>query len=70
MRTHIEKDQYKVGMQPGDYKVIVSKMEVVADMRRRPKNLLPRKYSAVATTNLTATVEPSSENDFEFELEL
>ena len=41
MRTHLEKDNYKDGMQPGAYVVTVTKLELPRDMRRMPKNLLP-----------------------------
>ena len=33
MRTHLEKDNYKEGMQPGAYMVTVTKLELPQDMR-------------------------------------
>ena len=69
MRTHLGKDDYKDGMQPGSYGVTVTKLETVPDMRRQPKNLLPRKYSSPRTSNLAADVQPSDDNDFQFALD-
>jgi hypothetical protein len=69
LSTHVERDVYKDGIRPGDYDVTVTKLEVVHDMRRRPKHLLPRKYSSPRTSKLSATVQPSSDNDFTFALE-
>ena len=69
MRTHIEKDVYREGIPPGDYDVTVTKLEVVHDMRRQPKNLLPRKYSSARTSKLSATVQPNNDNAFTFVLE-
>jgi len=69
MRTHQGKEQYKDGMQPGDYGVTVTKLEVVSDMSRPPRNLLPKQYSSVTTSKLRATVQPSKENDFPFVLD-
>ncbi len=69
MRTHLGKDNYKDGMPPGNYGVTVTKLETVPDMRRRPKNLLPRKYSSVQTSHLEAAVQPSDDNDFQFALD-
>ena len=69
MRTHLEKDNYKDGMQPGAYVVTVTKLELPRDMRRKPKNLLPKKYSLARTSNLTAHVTSTDDNHFEFSLE-
>lgn len=69
MRTHLGKDNYKDGMPAGNYDVTVTKLETVPDMRRRPKNLLPRKYSSAHASNLAADVQASDENDFQFELD-
>ncbi len=68
MRTYLEKDNYKDGMQPGDYVVTVTKLELPQDMRQKPRNLLPRKYSLARTSNLTAHVTSTDENYFEFSL--
>jgi hypothetical protein len=68
MRTYLGDDDYKNGIQPGEYVVTVTKLEVVQDMRRRPKHLLPRKYSRLQTTDLSASVTVSSENNFELVL--
>lgn len=69
MRTYLGEDDYKVGIQPGEYVVTVTKLEVVQDMRRQPKHLLPRKYSLPATTDLVASVAEAAANDFELALE-
>ncbi len=69
MRTHLEKDNYKNGMQPGAYVVTVTKLELPRDMRRKPRNLLPKKYSLARTSNLTAHVTSTDDNHFEFSLE-
>jgi hypothetical protein len=68
MRTYLGDDDYKNGIQPGEYVVTVTKLEVVQDMRRKPKHLLPRKYSLLRTTDLSASVTASSENNFELVL--
>jgi hypothetical protein len=69
MRTHIEKDIYKDGLEPGDYDITVTKLEVVHDMRRQPKQLLPRKYTTSRTSKLSASVKPTDDNDFMLALE-
>lgn len=69
MKTHIGGEDYKQGMQPGDYVVTVTKMEVVQDMRRQPKHLLPKKYRFAKSTDLKASVNSDGENHFEFVLE-
>ena len=68
MRTYLGDDDYKNGIQPGEYVVTVKKLEVVQDMRRKPKHLLPRKYSLLQTTDLSASVTASGENTFELVL--
>ena len=69
MRTYLGEDDYKAGIQPGEYVVTVTKLEVVQDMRTRPKHLLPKKYSLPATSDLVASVKPTESNVFDLELE-
>jgi hypothetical protein len=69
VRTYVAKDRYTDGMEPGNYAVTIAKLETVPDMTRRPKNLLPVKYSSVATSKLSASVKTSGENDFTFTLD-
>jgi hypothetical protein len=69
IRTHVGKERYQEGMQPGNYGVTISKFDAVPDMTRRPKNLLPAKYNSVRTSNLSASVEPDADNSFTFQLE-
>ena len=66
--TYLGGDNFKSGIEPGDYQVSISKLEVVQDMRKRPKNLLPKKYSEPSTSGLTATVKVDGENNFVFDL--
>ncbi len=68
IQTYTGGGDMKDGIQPGVYKVTVTKLEVVQDMRRRPKNLLPPKYAEVRTTDLQATVTESGDQSFAFEL--
>lgn len=63
-----EQDSFKSGLVPGDYLVSITKLEVVQDMRRRPKHLLPEKYSVPKSSGLSAKVEEAGENRFVFEL--
>lgn len=69
LETYTGGSNLKAGIQPGNYKVTVTKLEVVQDMRRKPKNLLPAKYAETRTTDLTATVSESGEQSFAFELD-
>lgn len=68
LQTYLGGEDYKPGIEPGEYDVSVTKLEVVQDMRKRPKNLLPRKYSMPKTSGLQATVTQEGDNDFEFDL--
>lgn len=68
LSTYVSGDDYKSGIQPGAYVVTVIKLEVVQDMKRQPRHLLPKKYSQPATSGLTATVKEQGENVFAFEL--
>jgi len=58
----------------GEYTVVVTKSEMVADPTnpnspyKIPKPLLPARYAAPATSGLTATVEAGAKNDFPFAL--
>jgi hypothetical protein len=68
------------GAVPGEYKVAVQKVQVIAserpakaadDLQRPPPNekwLLPMKYANTATSGFTATVKAGGENQFKFEL--
>ena len=69
MRTHLGAGRYQSGMQSGEYRVTVTKLEVVQDMRRTPRHLLPKKYRLANTTDLAASVEPNADNQFDFVLE-
>lgn len=68
LQTYLGGDDYKAGIEPGEYDVSVTKLEVVQDMRSRPKNLLPKKYSQPNTSDLEATVTVDGENEFKFDL--
>ena len=68
LRTYLGEDDYKAGIQPGDYIVTVTKLEVVQDMRSKPKHLLPAKYSATKTSDLSVVVSSDGDNDFELTL--
>lgn len=68
LKTYLGGADFKLGVPAGDYAVSVSKLEVVQDMRRQPKNLLPKKYNQPNTSGFSATVDPSGENDFTFDL--
>ena len=68
LQTFIGNNQFKDGLQLGEYGVAITKLETVTDMRKRPKNLLPRKFAQINTSGLTANVE-SGDNDFEFRLD-
>jgi hypothetical protein len=67
LQTYLGGDDYKNGVEPGEYVVTVTKLEVVQDMRRQPKHLLPKKYSLPGSSDLTATVDESS-SSFQFDL--
>lgn len=69
MRTYLGEDDYKAGIQPGEYAVTVTKLEVVQDMTRQPKHLLPKKFSLPNSTPLSATVTAGGENQFDFALD-
>ena len=70
LRTYLGEDDYKAGIQPGEYAVTVTKLQVVQDMTRRPKHLLPQKFSLPKTTPLRASVKVADVNqEFEFSLD-
>ena len=68
LQTYIGNDQPKDGLAPGEYRVAITKLEVVSDMRRRPKDLLPKKFRDAKTSGLSATVAAGS-NEFNFSLD-
>ena len=69
------------GASPGEYKVIVRKIQVISGGKSPPatddavgpppdeKWLLPTKYGHSDSSGLTATVQENAENDFKFELQ-
>jgi hypothetical protein len=69
------------GAAPGDYKVIVRKIQVISGANSPPatddavgqppdeKWLLPAKYGQSESSGLTATVKENAANDFKFELQ-
>lgn len=67
MQTYLGGEDYKDGVEPGEYVVTVTKLEVVQDMRRQPKHLLPKKYSLPGTSDLTAVVNEDT-SQFQFDL--
>lgn len=72
LRTHIQKQDYKAGAEPGDYVVTVSKTEQVEARENAmvpPKQLLPRKYLEPRTSPFKASVAADGTNNFEFPLE-
>ena len=69
LSTYLGDDEYKPGIEPGEYLISVMKLEVVQDMRTQPKNLLPKKYSLPAKSGLSASVTADGENTFDFEIE-
>ena len=55
------------GMRPGNYSVEVTQLEQATSgvsLNRKPKNLLPEKYSSAAASGLSVKVTPNGENDF------
>lgn len=68
LQTYLGGEDYKPGIELGEYDVSVTKLEVVQDMRKQPKNLLPKKYSQPRTSGLKASVTQDGENVFEFNL--
>ena len=66
--THIGNNEFAAGLHVGEYRVTVSKLEAVTDMRKRPKDLLPAKYKSAKTSPLTAIVK-ETDNDFSFSLQ-
>ena len=68
LQTYLGGEDYKSGIEPGEYDVSITKLEVVQDMRKQPKNLLPKKYSQPKTSDLEATVTKDGENVFGFDL--
>jgi hypothetical protein len=69
LSTYLGGEDYKPGIQPGEYLISITKLEVVQDMRKQPKNLLPKKYSLPAKSGLSATVTEDGNNTFDFEIE-
>lgn len=69
LRTYLGDDDYKSGVQAGEYIVTVTKLEIVQDMRTKPKHLLPAKYRATKTSDLSAVVTSDGENDFDLTLQ-
>ena len=69
LRTYVGGDTYKDGVEPGEYVVTVTKLEVVQDMRTQPKHLLPKKYRMPSTSDLKAKVTSDGDNHFGFTLE-
>lgn len=68
LQTYLGGEDYKAGVESGEYVVTVTKLEVVQDMRSKPKHLLPQKYSMPGKTDLSATVKATGDNSFEFDL--
>lgn len=68
LQTYLGGDDYKDGIEPGEYDVSITKLEVVQDMRKQPKNLLPKKYSMPKTSGLKASVTQEGDNDFKYDL--
>lgn len=69
LQTYVGGANLKDGIQPGNYVVTVTKLEVIQDMRRKPKNLLPGKYAAAATTDLAAVVTEGDAQSLTLEIE-
>ena len=68
LSTYLGGEDYKPGIASGQYDVSVTKLEVVQDMRRQPKHLLPKKFSQPKTSGLSATVSEGGNTHFEFDL--
>lgn len=68
LQTHVGNNQFQPGLKPGEYGVAITKLETMTDMRRRPKNVLPRKFSSTETSGLVATVV-DEDNEFTFALD-
>jgi len=68
LQTYLGGEDYKDGIEPGEYDVSITKLEVVQDMRKQPKHLLPKKYSQAKTSGLEASVTKDGENVFAFDL--
>ncbi|MGL4512389.1 MAG: hypothetical protein ACRCT8_04805 [Lacipirellulaceae bacterium] len=69
-RTHVGLGKYKPGAMPGEYRVSVTKMgyEVKPTTMRPPDHLIPKTYSDPRASGFKASVDPSAENNFSFEL--
>ena len=68
LSTYAGGEDFKPGIEPGEYNVSITKLEVVQDMRRQPKHLLPKKYGQPGTSGLSAAVKVDAENVFPFDL--
>ena len=68
LSTYVGGEDYKPGIETGTYNVTVTKLEVVQDMRRKPKHLLPKKFSQPSTSGLSVEVTENGDNDFKLEL--
>jgi hypothetical protein len=68
MQTSLGGANYQEGVVPGNYAVEIRKVEPPPDFTGPPRSILPAKYGSIETSGLKATVDPSGENDFTFEL--
>jgi hypothetical protein len=76
VKTFFSAEQEVKGAQPGQYKVVITKIEVNAGIvdpyvqggAQIPKHLTPKVYSDAKTTPLTASVETKS-NTHDFDLQ-
>jgi hypothetical protein len=56
------------GMLPGAYSVSITQLEQPPSSARPPRNLLPEKYAAPESSELSAEVASEGEHHFKFEL--
>ena len=58
----------RTGMVPGAYSVTITQLEPATSTARPPRNLLPEKYAAPESSELSAEVASEGEQHFKFEL--
>ena len=73
VKTHVVKGEYKEGIEPGQYRVTVSKSSgprpVEGGGMLPPTELLPLQFTQPQSTRLSATVTEVGDNHFEFNLD-
>ena len=71
LQTHTGGGNYKLGIVPGKYAVVVTKLDTaaIANTYAPPQNALAKKYSNPMTSGLSADVRAGEENDFPFSVD-